>query len=147
VIGLGAPDRVRVRFRFAEIGVLVDVLRKQRADATRDAAAIYDDAPARARAVDDRHDRLRAIEALLMQLEDQTHTGRGAVLVAETQLMSDVIRDGADEAIRRLWETHQAYEDRARPQSRDALLNAAKTARAWVATLTGFDQVDRGWEG
>jgi hypothetical protein len=41
VIGLGAPDDLRVRFEACEIDVLVDVLREQRASATRDAAKTY----------------------------------------------------------------------------------------------------------
>jgi hypothetical protein len=71
VIGLGAPDRVRVGFTACEVDVLVDVLREQRAYATRDAAETYATAPGQTRAVDDRHDLLRAVEALLMQLEEQ----------------------------------------------------------------------------
>jgi hypothetical protein len=146
VIGLGAPDQVRVRFDSCELDVLVDVLREQRAHATRDAAETYGVAPGQMRAVDDRHDRLRAVEGLLMQLEEQPQTRAGAVLIGDTQLMCDVMRDGAREALRRLDETHRRYEDHASPQSRDALLNAANTAKAWLATLTAVDRVDRGWD-
>jgi hypothetical protein len=146
VIGLGAPDRVRVGFAACEVDVLVDVLREQRAYATRDAAETYATAPGQTRAVDDRHDLLRAVEALRMQLEEQPHTRPGAVLVGDTVLMCDVVRDGAREALRRLQDTHERYEDHASPRSRDALLNAAKTAKVWVATLTAVDRVDRGWE-
>jgi hypothetical protein len=70
-IGLGAPDDLRVRFDACEIDVLVDVLREQRANATRDAADTYANGSGHTRAVDDRHDRLRAVEGLLMQLEEQ----------------------------------------------------------------------------
>jgi hypothetical protein len=146
VIGLGAPDSVRVGFDACEVDVLVGVLREQRADATRDAAEIYAAAPRKTRVVDDRHDRLRAVEALLMQLEDQPRTRPAAVLVGQTELMCDIVRDGVRQALRRLEETHERYEEHASPQSRDALLHAAKTTRAWVATLTGFDRVDRGWD-
>jgi hypothetical protein len=146
VIGLGAPDTVRVRFDACEVDVLVDVLREQRADATREAAETYATASGETRAVDDRHDRLRAVEALLMQLEDQPRTSRDAVLLGETEVMRDVVRGGVREALRRLEEAHERYEEHASPQSRDALLHAAKTTRAWVATLTGFDRVDRGWD-
>jgi hypothetical protein len=146
VIGLGAPEDVRVHFDSCELDVLVDVLREQRADATRDAAKTYGVAPGQMRAVDDRHDRLRAVERLLMQLEEQPRTRAGGVLVGDTQLMCGVVRNGAREALRRLDETHRRYEDHASPQSRDALLNAADTARAWVATLTAVDRVDRGWD-
>jgi len=146
VIGLGAPDELRVRFDTCEVDVLVDVLREQRAQATRDAAETYA-APEQARAVDDRHDRLRAIEALLMQLEQQPHSAPGPVLVAETELMCAIVRDGARRALRRLGETHERYEGHASPRSRDALRNAAAAAKAWVATLTDVDQVDRGREG
>jgi len=144
VIGLGAPDSVRARFDACEVDVLVDVLREQRANATRGAAETYANASGHTRAVDDRHDRLRAVEGLLMQLEERSQTD--AVLVGDTPLMCGVVRDGAREALRRLAETHERYEDHASPQSRDALLNAAKTAKAWVATLTAVDRVERGWD-
>lgn len=147
VIGLGAPDDVRVRFHACEMDVLVDVLRDQRASATRDAAETYATTPrGQTRPIDDRHDRLRAVEGLLVQLEEQPHNRPAAVLVGETELICDVARDGAREAIRRLEETHERYADHATPQSRDALLTAARTARAWVATLTAVDRVDRGWD-
>lgn len=147
VIGLGAPDDVRVRFAACEIDVLVDVLREQRANGTRDAADTYATSPpGQTRAVDDRHDRLRAVEGLLMQLEEQPHTRPGAVLVGDTDLMCEVARDGAREALRRLEETHERYEGHATPQTRDALRNAARTAKACLATLTAIDRVDRGWD-
>jgi len=146
VIGLGAPDSVRVGFDACEVDVLVDVLREQRADATRDAADVYATAPAQPRAVDDRHDRLRAIEGLLMQLEDQPRTSRDAVLLGETEVMRDIVRGGIREALRRLEEAHERYVEHASPQARDALLDATQTAKAWAATLTGFDLVDQGWE-
>jgi hypothetical protein len=41
VIGLGAPDDLRVTFEPCERDVLVDVLREERANATRDAAQSY----------------------------------------------------------------------------------------------------------
>jgi hypothetical protein len=146
VIGLGAPDDLRVHFDACEIDVLVDVLREQRANATRDAAQTYaTTSPGQTRAIDDRHDRLRAIEALLVQLEDEPQTEGGAVLVGDTQLICDVVRDGTQEALRRLQATHERYEDHAGPQSRDALVDAAETSRAWVATLAAVDRVDRGW--
>lgn len=70
VIGLGSPYDVQIRFDASEVDVLVDVLRERRADATRDAASIYATTPSgETEAVDDRHNRLRAVEALLMQLE------------------------------------------------------------------------------
>jgi hypothetical protein len=88
VIGLGAPDDVRVRFAACELDVLVDVLREQRANATRDAADTYATTPpGQTRPIDDRHDRLRGLEGLLMQLEEQPHTRPGAVLVGETDLI------------------------------------------------------------
>lgn len=94
VIGLGAPDHVRVRFDACEMDVLVDVLREQRANATRDAADTYATTPpAQTRPIDDRHARLRAVEGLLMQLEEQPpHNRPGAVLVGDTELMCDVAR-------------------------------------------------------
>jgi hypothetical protein len=146
VIGLGAPDSVRVRFDGCELDVLIDVLRDQRSDATHEAAETYATTPEQRQAVDDRHDRLRAVEALLMQLEEQLHTRRGAVLIDETERMGDAVRAGARETLRRLAETHARYAERASPESRDALLDAAKTATARVATLTGADRVDRGWQ-
>jgi hypothetical protein len=146
VIGLGAPDEVQIRFAATEIDVLVDLLREQRADATREAAETYAAAPpGETRAVDDRHDRLRAVEGLLLQLEEPPDDRPGAVLVGPTALMRDVVRDGARQAIRGLEEAHKRYAHHAIPNSGDALVNAAKTAKAWVATLTALDRVDRGW--
>jgi hypothetical protein len=149
VIGLGAPASIRIRFAACEIDVLVDVLREQRADATRDAADTYATTPpAQTRPIDNRHDRLRAIEGLLMQLEEQPPDNwPGAILIGETDLMCDVVRDGARAALRRLQEAHERYEDDgASPRTRDALVNATKTATASVATLTGVDRVDHGWD-
>jgi len=60
--------------------------------------------------------------------------------------MCDIARDGAREALRRLQEAHERYMDHTGPQSRDAMLNAARTTNAWVATLTAVDRVDRGWD-
>lgn len=84
VIGLGSPYDVQIRFDASEVDVLVDVLRERRADATRDAASIYATTPSgETEAVDDRHNRLRAVEALLMQLEEQPRrTGPGRSLSA-----------------------------------------------------------------
>jgi hypothetical protein len=63
-------------------------------------------------------------------LEEQRHTRRGAVLVGETEHMCHVVRAGAREALRRPAETHVRYEDHASPQSRDALQDGARTAKA-----------------
>jgi hypothetical protein len=137
---------VRIRFEASEIDVLVDVLREHRTRATLDAAETYGRVPCGdTGAVDDRHDELRTIESLLMQLEDQQPDERGrVVMTGETEVMCDVVRDGAREALRRLDDAHDGYRERASSASRDALLDAAKTARAWVVTLTSFDRVDRG---
>jgi hypothetical protein len=146
-IGLGSPDELRVHLAACEIDVLVDVLREQRAGATRDAAQTYaTTSPGHTRAIDDRHERLRAIEALLVQLDDQPQTDAGAIIVGDTQLMCDVVRDGAREALRRLKTTYERYEEHASPQSRDTLLDAVATVTAWVATLAAVDRVDRGWD-
>jgi hypothetical protein len=146
-IGLGSPDELCVHLEACEIDVLVDVLREQRANATRDAAQTYSTtSPAHTRAIDDRHDRLRAVEALLVQLEDQRPIDAGAIIVGDTQIVCDVVRDGAREALRRLEAAYEQYEDHASAQSRDALLNAATTATAWVGTLAAVDRVERGWD-
>jgi hypothetical protein len=60
--------------------------------------------------------------------------------------MFEVVRDGAREALRRLRETHARYEGHANPEARDALVDAAKTAAACIATLTAVDRVERGWD-
>lgn len=148
VTGLGSPCDVRVRFDPCEIDVLVDVLREQRGDATRDAAGTYTTTPkAESDVVDNRHDRLRAIEELLMQLEGQPEENRpGAILLGETGLMREIARDGAWEALRQLGDTQDRYEDAATRQVGDTLLTAAETAKAWAATLTDLDRVDRGWD-
>jgi len=70
-IGLGSPDELRLHVDACEIDVLVDVLREQRANATRDAAQTYaTTSPEHTRTIDDHHHRLRAVEALLVQLDD-----------------------------------------------------------------------------
>ncbi len=146
VIGLGSPCDVRVRFDACEVDVLVDILRGQRANATRDAADTYATA-AREETVDDRHNRLRTVERLLVQLEEQPEENRpGAILVGETGLMRDVVREGAWEALRRLGDTQDRYEDETTAQLADALISAAETAKSWAATLTAVDGVDRGWD-
>jgi hypothetical protein len=147
VIGLGAPDDLSVRFEPCELDVLVDALREERANATRDAAQTYaTSGPGQTRAIDDRHDRLRAIEALLTQLEERRQTEGGAVLVGNTELMCHVVHSGAREALRRLDATHERYDDHASTQSGDALLSAAETSAAWVATLVAVDRIERGWD-
>jgi hypothetical protein len=148
VIGLGSPDDLRVRFDASEVDVLVDVLRDLRAKATRDAADTYTITPPReTRTIDDRHDRLRGLEGLLMQLEEQAPDNRpGAILISDTTLMRDVARAGAREALDRLQDAHEHYEDHVTSRSSEALLGAAKTARAWVTTLTAVERVDLGWD-
>jgi hypothetical protein len=146
VIGLGSPDDVRVSFDACEMDVLVDVLRDLRAKATRDAADAYaTDAPRDTRAIDDRHDRLRGLEGLLMQIEEQPPANRpGAILIGATPLMRDIAHEGAREALERLHDAHERYEERVASRSREALLAARRTAEAWVTTLTAVEHVDLG---
>jgi hypothetical protein len=148
VIGLGSPDELRIQFNACEMDVLVDVLRDLRAKATRDAADAYATAtPQDIRPIDDCHGRLRALEGLLIQLEDQPPDNRpGAIVVGATALMRDVARDGAREAVLRLNDAHEHYEDEVTSRSRGALLGAASTANAWLTTLTAVEQVDLGWD-
>ena len=147
VIGLGVPDDLRVTFEPNALDVLVDVLRQERAKATRDAAQTYaTNGPGQTRAIDDRHDRLRAIDALLTQLDEPRQTDGGAVLVGCTELMCDVVHGDARVALRRLVTTHERYEDHASTQSGNVLVNSAETAKAWVATLVAVDRIERGWD-
>jgi len=148
VIGLGSPDDVRIRFNSCEMDVLVDVLRDLRAKATRDAADTYaNTSPLDARPIDDRHDRLRGLEGLLMQLEEQPPENRpGAVLMGATPLLRDVAHEGAREALERLNDAHERYDEHVTSLSRETLLAAAETAKAWVTTLTAVEQVDLGWD-
>lgn len=148
VVGLGSPDDVRVRFDACEIEVLVDVVRDLRANATRDAADAYaTTSPRDTRPIDDRHDRLRGLEGLLMQLEEQPLDNRpGAIVVGATPLIRGVARDGAREALERLNDAHERYEEEVTSRSREALLGAVETATAWVRTLTAVEQVDLGWD-
>jgi hypothetical protein len=44
--------------------------------------------------LDDRHDRLRAVEGSLIRLEEQPQTTTGVVLVRDSELMCGVVRDG-----------------------------------------------------
>lgn len=142
VTGLGTPESVRARFRTAEIDVLVDVLREHRAQATREAATAHETVSTSVRSV---HDRLRAVEALLMQLDDQPHTREGVVLFGDTALIGEIVRDGATQALARFVDAHQRYRERARVEAHDRLLTAAVGAQAWVATLVAFDRVNSGW--
>jgi hypothetical protein len=147
VTGWGHPDRVRVRFAACEVDLLVDVLRERRADATCDAAEIYKEPGFdHERAVDDKHDRLRGIEALFRQMEegpDNVDERGQVVLVGDTEVMGDILKTGAKEAMRRLVEAHNAYLERPMPWARDRLLPALETAHAWLITLTSFVQVDQ----
>ena len=146
VIGLGSPEELRVAFDACELDVLVDVLRDLRARATRDAVDSYATSVLGAtRRVDDCHDRLRGLDGLLIQLEEQPPSSPpGAILLGATPLMRDVARGGAREALARLHDAHERYEEHVMSRSRESLLGAAKTAEAWVATLTAIDRVDLG---
>lgn len=145
IIGYGDPRSVRIRFQTRELDVLVDVLRDLRADATQQASTTYADAPGDERAIDDRHDQLRAIEALLIQLEEQRLDDSGRTPVtASTPVMAEVVRAGAREAIRRLGAAHDGYPGFDRDGAGDALIDAAETATAWLITLVSFDRVTNG---
>jgi hypothetical protein len=148
VIGLGSPEKLRVAFDACEMDVLVDVLRDLRARATSDAADTYATAaPRDTRPVDDRHDRLRGLDALLIQLEEQPPDNRpGATVIGATPLMRDVAREGAREALERLHDAHEHYEKDVTSRSRESLLAAAKTAKAWVTTLTAVEHIDLGYD-
>jgi hypothetical protein len=146
VIGLGSPEELRVAFDACELDVLVDVLRDLRARATRDAVDTYATSVlGDTRRVDDSHDRLRSLDALLIQLDEQPPVSPpGAILLGATPLMRDVARDGAREALERLHDAHERYEEHVMSRSRESLLGAATTAKAWVTTLTAIDHVDVG---
>ena len=80
-----------------------------------------------------------------LELEEQLPgSPPGATVIGATPLMRDVARDGAREALERLHDAHQHYESRVASRFRESLLGAAKTATAWVATLTAIDHVDLG---
>jgi hypothetical protein len=149
VIGLGAPDELRVAFDACELDVLVDVIRDLRAQATRDAVGTYaTTTPCDTRPVDDRHDRLRGLDALLIQLEEQPPDNRpGATVIGATPLIRDVAREGAREALERLHDAHERYEKDVTSRSRGWLLGAAKTAEAWATTLAAVGRIDLGGDG
>ena len=144
VIGLGSPDELRVTFDACELDVLVDVLRDLRAKATRDTAVTYAATGSRdTRSVDECHDRLRSLDGLLIQLEEQAPgSPPGAILRGVTSLLRDVVRDGAREALERLHDAHERYEEGVTSRSRESLLGAAEAARAWVMTRTAVDLID-----
>ncbi len=145
VIGYGAPTSVRIRFQVRELDVLVDVLRELRARATRDATDTYARTNADDPEIDESHDELRTIEGMLMQLEENRPDDAGrVVLVAKTTVMHDVVRAGAREALQRLQDAHDRYPSYSAGPTRDALLDTAETAKAWLVTLTSFDRVDGG---
>jgi hypothetical protein len=82
-----------------------------------------------------------------MQLEEQPADNRpGAVLMGATPLMRDIAHEGAREALERLNDAHERYQDHVTSRSREALLGAARTAKAWITTLTAVEQVDLGWD-
>lgn len=145
VTGWGNPDQLRIRFARCEGDLLVDALRELRAEATRVAAETHASPDGRdERTVDNRHDRLRAIEGLLMQLENQSPDAHGrVVLVGDTPVMTDVVLLGGIRALQRLAEAHDRYRDYPNARNREALLSAVNTARAWMVTLTSVDRVDQ----
>ncbi len=125
--------------------MLIDVLRDLRGHATRDASDTYARVSADEAAIDDHHDELRAIEAMLMQLEQQRPDDSGRiVLVGETEVVSDVLRAGAREALTRLQHGHDGYPAYGSAPAGAALVDAAETAKAWLVTLVSFDQVNNG---
>jgi hypothetical protein len=146
VIGLGSPDEIRVAFDACELEVLVDVLRDLRAKATRDTVETYATSVlGDTRPVDNCHDRLRGIDTLLIQLEEQPPgSPPSAILLGATPLMRDVARDGAREALERLRDAHEHYGGNVTSRSRESLIGAATTAKAWVTTLTAVDHIDLG---
>ena len=147
VLGLGSPDELRVRVAHSEREVLVGVLRNLRAGATRAVATVYESTPPeRTRQIDDRHDHLRAIDALLVQVDQHGPNDRTeVVVVGDTELMRIVIHDSAREAIRLLQDAHASYEERLTPKTAAALIAAARAALAWTETLIAADRVDLGW--
>jgi hypothetical protein len=58
--------------------------------------------------------------------------------------MRDVASGGAREALERLHDAHEHYEENLTSRSRESLLSAATTATAWIETLTAVDHVDLG---
>jgi hypothetical protein len=82
--------------------------------------------------VDDRHDELRTIESLLMQLEDQQPDAQGrVVLTGDTEVMCDIVHEGAREALGRLDDAHDGYRERSRSATRDALTLPRQHGRGW----------------
>jgi hypothetical protein len=61
--------------------------------------------------------------------------------------MRDVARDGVREALERLHDAHERYQEQVTSRSRESLLGAARAVKAWVTTVTAVDRVDLGADG
>lgn len=147
VIGLGAPDVVRVRLERCQLDPLVEQLRTQRADATERAADASRQRPHDERAIDDCHDELRAIEGMLMQLEAHEVDREGRqTITGPTWLMHDTITGATQRALHRAGAASTTADGPADTLAARAaeLLPALTCAHAWVATLVAFRHVDLG---
>jgi hypothetical protein len=146
VVGLGAPDVVRVLIERAQLEPLVEQLRAQRADATRRAAQTTGEQPFDERAIDDCHDELRTIEAILAQLEAPSPGPDAAqAITGATDAMHDAIAGATRRALHRAGAAATSAATTggaacATPQ----LLDALAGAHAWVSTLIAFRHVDLG---
>jgi hypothetical protein len=145
VIGLGSPDEVCVQFSPSQRHVLVEILRAKRAITTRNAVSVYESTPAACtRPIDDCHDQLRAIDALLIQLDEQPASAQ-ATLIGDTDLIRSVVHGSTGAAVEQLHEAEATYREQRCPGTAQALLDAARMTATWTETLVAVDRIDLGW--
>jgi hypothetical protein len=110
VVGVGGPSWMRICLGAGELELVVDELRAQRAQATREVSGVYDHPHASDRDVDDAHDRLREVEAALMWLEQAEPEADGNTwLMAAAALLEQTVRGVAERAISVLMTEHQRF--------------------------------------
>jgi hypothetical protein len=147
VVGTGAPRMLTIRLKPCEVTVFRDELHHRRAAVTEAAAAAHagtaaPTALAGDRDVEDRHDELFLITALLDQLRMPAPAGQAREIVGPTWLLAPIIRGVAGEAAYRLQSAvDQFREDRGTPTA-DELRAAVDTASACAATLIGLDYAE-----
>jgi hypothetical protein len=148
VVGMGAPEWVRIVMGRDELDLVIDALLEQRELVSRRLVEVYDDPGRSVRDVDDAHDELRGIETILMRLEQTEHRGDGSKeLLGPTAIMVETIDRAARQALRQLGDAHDRFTGLPVDGSRDALLRTAATIRAIRAILTtvvSLREIDRG---
>jgi hypothetical protein len=147
VIGMGAPERLTVRFAPSERALVVDELDHARAGLVDRLAALH------GRRADVDHDglteechaRLAALHQVLSQIEQHHNVNDTFTVAAPTTFLGSIIRGTARTAAENLVEAVAALDsDQGQGSSRQTLRDAAGTAQAAAATLIAYDLIVRG---